>query len=129
MVSIKWGHITALTREDSGITSPPFPASPTLHQLNFNSSWLRLVQSRAACLLFVSVLVDLTLSSPVHTYPLETSRQFFRGTHFTVDKLLITAYLLFPHSQGKQLPKAITGYVGGEGTADAHVSLSVVLQV
>lgn len=54
---------------------------------------------------------------PSFTYALETSHQVFRGTHFIVDKLLITAYLLFPNTQGKQLPKAITGYVSGEGTA------------
>lgn len=52
----------------------------------------------------------------------------FRDIHFIVDKLLMTAYLLFPDSQGKQSPKAITGYVDGEGTADTCVSLSVVLQ-
>lgn len=72
---------------------------------NFNSSWLWLVQSHAACLLFVSALVDLSFS-PVYIYPLETSHEVFRETHFIVDKLLITAYLLFPNSQGKQPPNS-----------------------
>lgn len=41
----------------------------------------------------------------------------------------MTAYLLFANSQGEQPAKAITDYVNGEGTADAHVPPSVVFQV
>lgn len=58
-------------------------------------------------------------SSPqlIHIHWKQAIRSLFRDIHFIVDKLLITAYLLFP-SQGEQSPKVITGYAGGEGAAD-----------
>lgn len=40
----------------------------------------------------------------------------------------MTAYPLFPNGQGKKPPKAVTGCVSREGTADTLVPLSVVLK-
>lgn len=83
----------------------------------------------AACLGFISVLVDLTLSSPAHTSPLETSHPVLLETCFILGSLLMTVYLMLPISQGEQPPKAINGCVGSEGTADACIPISVVLHL
>lgn len=94
------------------------------------------VQCHAACLFFVSVLVDFTVSfSPVHIYPLKTSHQVFLDLYtLDFDRLYLgnfpmTAYPLFPNGQGKKPPNAVTGCVSGEETADTLVPFLLFLSV
>lgn len=83
----------------------------------------------AVCLGFISVLLDLAFLPSSYLSTRNKPSSPFRDTCFITISLLMTVYLMFPISQGEQPPKAINGYVGSEGTADACIPLSVVLHL